>query len=90
MTVRLEPQDRPANFCFDLIDVATGKSLEYAQSDWDYAALARRFGWRPCGEDCATDGTVDCKEHGKKVGQMLAEAFDFLCAHDGEEIDDND
>ena len=49
-----------------------GRELEFVQSDWDYAWLARRFGWVSCA--CgATDGTVSCPH--KSVSQLLSEAF---------------
>lgn len=79
------PEGSP-NFCFGVYDASgSGKGcLEFAQTDWDYAPLASRFGWVPCG--CgATDGTVDC-EH-RKTGDMLAEAFEFLAERDGETFD---
>src|SRR5437899_3020620 len=54
-----------------------GRELEFVQSDWDYAWLARRFGWVSCA--CgATDGTVSCPH--KSVSQLLSEAFAYLSA----------
>jgi len=79
----IRPNNAP-NFCFEVVEAATGRSLEFIQSDWNYAGLASRFGWVPC-ECGATDGTVDC-EH-RKVSEMLAEAFDYLCEHEGDEIE---
>lgn len=74
MKVRLD-QLSP-NFCFAVYDVDTGEELLFAQSDYDYPALADLFGWH---------GTVDC-EH-KRAPDMLAEAYDFLAKHSGEVID---
>ena len=58
------------------------------QTDWDYPGIASRMGFVPC--DCgATDGTVDCPH--KTAGDMIAAAFDFIEARDGEsysELDD--
>lgn len=82
MRVRLN-QCSP-NFCFELIDVETGESVEFVQSDWDYPGLASMFGYVPC--DCgATDGTVDCVH--KTASEMISEAYDWLADHDGEETD---
>jgi hypothetical protein len=88
MKVRLEqgPEGSP-NFCFGLYDVATGESLEFVQSDWDYAGLASRLGWQAC-ECGATDGTVDCPHH--SVSEMLSSAFDFLAEKAGDEFEIND
>jgi len=113
-------QLRP-NFCFEAQD-EQGNELMFVQTDWDYPALASRFGWslrdvqhcrhckRPLNvnaddhgavrcEDCGkrkgnvycdhggTDGTVDCKECGLKVGDFLGAAFDFLAENDGTTAD---
>lgn len=88
MSVRLVqgPEGAP-DFCFGLYDTATGESLEFVQSDWDYAGLASRLGWTPC-ECGATDGTVDCPHH--TVSDMLSSAFDYLAERDGEEFDLDD
>lgn len=72
------PEGAP-NFCFGLY--RGGVCLEFAQSDWEYPALAGMFGWVPCPECGDTDGTVDC-EH-RTVDEMLAGAFDYLEARDG-------
>lgn len=57
----------------------------YIQSDWEYAGLASSMGWCPC--ECGfTDGTVDC-EH-RKVGDMLAEAQEWIDDHLGEVFED--
>lgn len=84
--LRLEqaPEGAP-NFCFGLYDVETGDCAIFVQSDWDYPGLASSFGFVPC-ECGATDGTVDCAH--KRATDMISAAFDFLAAHDGEEIDD--
>lgn len=37
----------------------------------------------------ATDGTVDCKECGTKTSTFLPSAYDWLAAHDGDEVDYN-
>lgn len=69
-------------------DPADDSRTTLVQTDWDYPGIAGRLGWIPC--PCgATDGTIDC-EHRKAVG-MIAEAFDRLHDHDGEdspELDD--
>lgn len=56
------------------------------QTDWDYPGLASSFGFVPCPECGATDGTVDCPH--RKASDMIAAAADYLDAHDGETIDD--
>lgn len=48
----------------------------YVQTDWDFPGLASTFGWVPCGECGATDGTVDC-EH-RTAGEMTSDAAAFL------------
>ena len=82
----IRPHNAP-NFCFEVIEADRRKknpeSLLFVQSDWDYASLASRFGWVPC--KCgATDGTIDCKH--RKVNEMLSDAYDFLCEHEGDVI----
>ena len=82
--LRLEqgPEGSP-NFCFGLYN-ETGACALFVQSDWDYAGLASMLGWTPC--PCGhTDGTVDCGH--RKVGDMLAEAFDYLSERDGQEFE---
>lgn len=55
------------------------------QTDWDWPGLASSFGWIAC--KCGrTDGTVDCAH--RKAGAMIADARDYLEAHDGESIED--
>lgn len=75
------PEGSP-NFCFGLYAEETGECLEFVQSDYELASLAARFGWRPCKKCDKSDGTVKCKH--RSVAAMLADAFDFLSAHDGE------
>lgn len=89
MKIRLERPSNAPNFCFEVIDVETGESVEFIQSDWDYAPTATTFGWQPC-ECGGTDGTVDCVACDRKVGDMLAEAYDYLCDHEGEEVENLD
>lgn len=53
--------------------------------DWDFAGLARSFGWTPC--LCGhMDGTIDC-EH-RTADEMIAEAREYLDEHVGEAADD--
>jgi hypothetical protein len=68
------PEGSP-NFCFGLyrVDEPHG-CLEFVQSDWDYPGLASRLGWGP--------GTEP-----EDVDAHLAEAYDWLVAHDGEEFE---
>lgn len=40
------PEGSP-NFCFGLVDAATGAEVLFVQSDWDWAGLASAFGWTP-------------------------------------------
>ena len=66
-------------------------------SDWGYPGYASAFGWstrdvqvdeeRQCDHD-STDGTVDCKECGCKVGAFIESAYDFLASNDGLEAND--
>jgi hypothetical protein len=55
------------------------------QTDWDYPGVASTFGWSPCPCD-QTDGTVDC-DH-RSASEMIAEAYDFLTEHVGDEVED--
>lgn len=57
----------------------------FVQTDWDYGPIASAIGWTPC-ECGSTDGTVDCKRCNRMVGDMLAEAYDYLRDHEGEEF----
>lgn len=70
----------------------TGRDVdEFYQTDWDFPALARRFGWNGkvgrerCTHD-STDGTVDCKACGKTASQFIAAATDYLDRNDGKTI----
>ena len=54
------------------------------QVDYDYPGLASAFGWQPCCD--ATDGTVDCSH--KNAGEHIHDAYEFLMAHEGEEVED--
>jgi hypothetical protein len=66
-----------------------GSDTILIQSDWDFAGVASNWGWKPCQCDhSSTDGTVPCEGCGKSVGDMLADAFDFLVEHGDEPITD--
>ena len=55
-------------------------------TDWDYPGVAMRMGWAPC---CgATDGTVDCPEHGKSADDLIYEAYGWIRDHEGESFPD--
>ncbi len=71
--------------CGTFLLVAGSGRARLVQLDWDLPSLAATFGWTPC--PCGTtDGTIDC-EH-RTVGEMIAEAHDFLRAHVGDTTDD--
>ena len=54
------------------------------QTDWDYPGVARSLGWTTC---CgATDGTIDCRAHGRTATEMIASAYDWIQEHEGEEF----
>jgi hypothetical protein len=56
------------------------------QTDWDHPGVASRMGWTPC--PCGrTDGTVDCPKCERTASEMIAEAYDFIEAHEGETFD---
>ena len=65
---------------------------EFHQTDWDFPALARQFGWNgkiKRGDKCAhrgTDGTVTCPDCGATAGQFISAAAEFLDANDGKVI----
>lgn len=108
--ILFQPVNSP-NFCFEVMPVNSRGKLYadtkhnrklgrlrsvFIQSDWEYAGLARTFGFslsqvqypsRSCPHD-ATDGTVDCKECGVKVGDFLASAYDYLADNTGKIVDD--
>lgn len=64
--------------------------------DYDCPGVAETFGWdirtvqHPGGrcDHSATDGTVDCPACGITASQFIAEAGDWLAAHDGVTADD--
>lgn len=67
-----------------LVRADTGATLLIVV-DWDLPKLASAFGWLSCfcGE---TDGTIDCPH--RTVGDMIAEARDYLDERIGETADD--
>jgi len=69
---------------YGTLEIVDGdEETTFIQSDWDYPSVASAMGWQacPCG---GTDGTVDC-EH-RTASAMIADAFDFIEAHEGEEF----
>jgi hypothetical protein len=58
------------------------------QADWDRPALASLYGWIPCCGTRHTDGTVDCPDCGATVGELLADAADYLDNHLGDILPD--
>lgn len=54
-------------------------------SDWDWPGLASSMGWQPCHE--RTDGTVDCPVCGKSAADLMADAYDFIEAREGQSFD---
>lgn len=56
------------------------------QVDTDRTGLASAFGWVPCPDCRATDGTVDCAHRTSE--EMIEEATDYLDDHIGEAADD--
>ena len=81
------------NFLYEIVpeDDSDTRSV-LVQSDWDYPATARTFGWRPKKrKGCAhpgTDGTVDCKTCGKTATEFIAEAQAYLDDHIGKKVPD--
>jgi hypothetical protein len=67
-----------------LVRAEDGREI-LVQTDWDFPSVASTFGWTacPCGH---TDGTVDCAH--RTVGEMIAEAREFLDEHIGSTADD--
>jgi hypothetical protein len=63
-----------------------GEDAVLVQSDWDFPGVARNMGWTPC-ECNATDGTVPCHVCNRQVGDMIAEAYDFIRAREGERFE---
>lgn len=66
----------------------TGEKSVLFQTDWDFPGLARSLGWRgKIGrERCqhrGTDGTVDCPDCGRKAGDFISAAREWLDAHTG-------
>jgi len=93
ITVLRDPSYAPCGFLVCCVD-NNGEYDAYSdnpqdvalfQTDWEWPSLASNFGYVPC--KCGhTDGTVDC-EH-KTASQMISDAFDWLCDHEGEIVDD--
>lgn len=68
------------------LEKLTGEESVLFQLDWDRPALASSLGWNMRSRKCdhrSTDGTVTCKECGKTVSEFIAEATEWLDAHDG-------
>lgn len=70
-------------------ELATGEESALFQTDWDFPGLARSLGWRgKIGrEHCdhrGTDGTIDCPDCGRKAGDFIAAASDWLHSHCGD------
>lgn len=81
MTITL----RAGQFGWDyMLEAADGRDL-LIQSDWDYPAVARTFGWTPAC-DCGTDGTVACPKC--SVDEHLASARAWLDEHLDETAED--
>lgn len=94
------------NFCFELEDLATGRSLVFVQTDWDYPGLARHLGWdmrklqcsksrrrdRGVEGKCDHDGTDGTVECecGLTPGEFISAAYDWLSEHDNEEFECHD
>ena len=77
--------------CVEILCPAAPDLGELVQTDWNFPATARRFGWtmRAQGERCAhagTDGTIDCPECGKTASQFIHAARNWIDAHDGKGI----
>lgn len=85
--------------CFELTPInrrlaqkqykATGEESVLFQTDWDLPGLARDLGWRikvgreRC-EHQGTDGTIDCPDCGRKAGEFIAAASDWLHKRTGQ------
>ena len=74
----------------------TGNTI-LVQSDWDYPAVARNFGWDMTDVlssdnlNCAhesTDGTVACRGCGLTATDFIGAAYDWLRAHHGATAED--
>lgn len=95
LTLDANPADAPG--CVKLTDDA-GRSVLF-QTDCDWPAVAGLFGWstnhnmrddqnaEACLGSQFTDGTVDCPQCGKKAGQFIAEARQYLDDHHGDKCD---
>lgn len=68
-----------------ILTAADGRTI-LVQTDWDYPGLASTFGWVPCRQCNATDGTVDC-EH-RTASEMICEASQWLADHEGKSVED--
>jgi len=67
----------------------TGEETVLFQTDYDFPCLARTLGWngKIGREHCdhrSTDGTVDCKECGRKAGDFISAAQTWLDNHCGQ------
>ena len=75
-----------------VVNLETGESL-CIQTDFDYPALARDFGWvpKPGKNGCqhpGTDGTVNCPDCGQSATSFITEAGEFLAENDGATAED--
>ena len=84
---------RSHNVVTALLEAEDGRD-RLIQTDWDAPGIARSFGWN-IGEvgtgECpheSTDGTVTCKGCGKKAGDFITAALDWIQDNDGAEIED--
>lgn len=67
--------------------------VEYIQSDWNYPATARTFGWnirgvhsRNCQRKDSTDGTVDCASCGRTASEFIQAAGNYLDRNIGKRV----
>lgn len=59
------------------LEICEGTSA-LIQEEGDFPGLATAFGWTPCPECKATDGTIDCAH--RTAEAMIAEAREFLAS----------
>jgi hypothetical protein len=58
-----------------------GEDTILVQTDWEYPAYARDFGWNMQSDGCEhqnTDGTVDCPDCGRTASSFIQAAGEFL------------
>ena len=80
-----EPDNAPSCIA-EVVNLDDESQTLLIQTDWEWPGIASTFGWVPCFECGATDGTVDCPH--RTASEMIAEAGEWIRDHIGERTED--